>query len=292
MKLTRFEHDGKAKVGALKGDETIVDLTSALADEFGSVSSMRQLLELGEAGTAAISKATAGDHAIPLADVTLLAPINDSDKLLCVGMNYADHCHEQNFPIPEEPIIFNKFASAIVPSGTPIEYTKDMSQLDFEVELAIVIGTKCKYATKDKAMDYIWGYATAHDVSERNWQFNKNGAQWLMGKHRDDFCPLSPLVSKDEVADINKLGLRCILNGESVQDSTTEQMIFKVDDLVVWISQYMTLMPGDIILTGTPPGVGCFRKPEPLWLKVGDVITCEIDGIGAVTNAVVKAEQP
>lgn len=292
MKLTRFEHAGVAKVGSVNDDDTIVDLTSALASEFGKISSMRALLDLGEAGMEAVKKAISqGDQSIPMAHVQMLAPIHDADKVLCIGMNYADHCIEQDFPIPTEPIIFSKFGSSVIASGDPILYTPDMKELDFEVEMAVIIGKPGKNISKEKAMDHVFGYATSHDVSERWWQLNgkKNGGQWLLGKHRDDFCPLSPIIPKDQVSDPHKLGLRCILNGKSMQDSNTDQMIFKTDELIQFISQFMTLSPGDIILTGTPPGVGCFIKPDPIWLKIGDEITCEIDEIGSVTNKVIKA---
>lgn len=159
-------------------------------------------------------------------------------------------------------------------------------ELDFEVELVIVIGKECKGVSQKDAMKYVLGYTVAHDVSARDWQLKRNGGQWLMGKTFDNYSPIGPaIVTTDELGDAHNLGIRCFLNGKTVQDSSTKQMVFKTEFIVEWISKYCTLKPGDIILTGTPPGVGFCRKP-PLLLKDGDVVTCEIDGIGAITNKV------
>lgn len=166
---------------------------------------------------------------------------------------------------------------------------EECKKLDFEVELCIVIGKTCRRATLENALDFVAGYTVAHDVSARDWQLERNGGQWLMGKTFDTFAPIGPaIVTQDEVGDIHKKGIRCRLNGETVQDSTTEQLVFSVPQMVQWVSALVTLKPGDLIFTGTPPGVGCFRKP-PLWLKDGDVVDVEIDGIGCITNPI-KAE--
>lgn len=238
--------------------------------------------------------AAAGLPVHPIVEVKLLAPVTGSDKVICIGMNYVDHCTEQNFPIPTEPIIFNKFASAIVGPTDNIELFPETKELDFEVELAIVIGKEGRRIKAEDAYDHIYGWTVSHDVSARDWQLKKNGGQWLLGKCFDTSCPLGPsIASTDEFkTHPENTGLRCILNGESVQDSSTKNLIFKAGDVISWISTFVTLMPGDLILTGTPPGVGCFRKPEPLWLKDGDVVTCEIDGIGAITNKIVAAKVP
>jgi len=247
---------------------------------------MKQFLEQGEEGLAAARKVLSERQAlIPVADVIIRAPINDCQKVICVGMNYVDHCAEQNVPIPKEPIIFSKFASAISDPGDeiPLENTEE---LDYEVELVIVVGRKGKHIDKKDAMKYVAGYTVAHDVSARDWQLKKNGGQWLLGKTMDGGCPLGPaIVTKDDIKDPHNLGIRCFLNGKPVQDSNTSQLVFKTEELIAWCSRFFTLSPGDIILTGTPPGVGCFRKP-PMFLKDGDMVKVEVDNIGSISNPV------
>jgi 2-keto-4-pentenoate hydratase/2-oxohepta-3-ene-1,7-dioic acid hydratase in catechol pathway len=274
-----------------QGDE-IIDV-AALLNHAGvainGVLSTRSFLEMGSAGmnpVLAALKNKTGPR-VKKANVTLKAPITDSEKVICIGMNYVDHCTEQNVPIPQVPIVFNKFASTIVSDGDDIiKVTGQTEELDFEVELCIVIGKECKEVSKAEAMNYVLGYTVAHDVSARDWQLKRNGGQWLMGKTFDSYSPLGPaIVTTDELKDPHNLGIRCVLNGVTVQDSNTSQLVFKTEYLIEFLSRYVTLKPGDIIFTGTPPGVGCFRKP-PLFLKHGDVITCEIDGIGAITNKV------
>lgn len=229
----------------------------------------------------------AGANVLPLADVRVTAPIRDCEKVICIGMNYVDHCTEQNLPVPQEPVVFSKFANCITDPGADVIKSKDSINLDFEVELVIVIGKQAKRVSEADAMSYVAGYTVAHDVSERHWQLKRNGGQWLIGKTMDTFCPIGPaIVSPDELGDPHKLGIRCRLNGETVQNSNTDQLVFKTEKIIAWITQFVTLTPGDIILTGTPPGVGCFRKP-PLWLKAGDVVECEIDGIGTISNPIV-----
>ena len=181
-------------------------------------------------------------------------------------MNYYDHCTEQDFPIPQEPVIFSKFASSISASGEPLPLNEDLTQeLDFEVELAIVIGRSGRCIPKNRALDYIAGWTVAHDVSARDWQMKKNGGQWLLGKTIDGFAPIGPsIVTRDEdqaFFDAGNLEVRTTLNGSVVQESNTKELIFKPADLVAFISKFMTLKPGDLIFTGTPGGVGVFRKP-------------------------------
>jgi len=217
--------------------------------------------------------------------VTLKAPITDPEKIICIGMNYVDHCTEQNYPIPTEPIIFSKFNSSISGDGDDIIF-EETEKLDFEVELVIVVGQKGRYVKKEEASEYIAGYTVAHDVSARDWQLDRNGKQWVLGKTIDGYCPLGPaIVTKDDLKNPYNLGIRTILNGKKVQDGNTKEIIFKGEDLIAYCSRFFTLAPGDIILTGTPPGVGVFRKP-PLFMKPGDVVTVEIDQIGSITNTV------
>jgi 2-keto-4-pentenoate hydratase/2-oxohepta-3-ene-1,7-dioic acid hydratase in catechol pathway len=252
---------------------------------------MVEFLSMGAEGLATVKAALAspGRHfRIAKAAVTLKAPLYNPEKVICVGMNYVDHCTEQNFPIPEEPIIFSKFSNSIIAPGEPVVHSNLTQELDFEVELVIVVGKAGRHIPMEEAMSHVAGYTVAHDVSARDWQMKKNGGQWLLGKTFDSFCPLGPaIVTVDDIKDPHNLGIRCFLNGETVQDSSTNQLIFKTDYLIHWISSFTTLQPGDVILTGTPPGVGCFRKP-PLFLKHGDVVRCEIDGIGSITNAIVN----
>lgn len=224
---------------------------------------------------------------IPLSEVDLLSPVIKPDKVICIGMNYADHCHEQNIPPPKEPVVFSKFSSAIVGPYDNLRYPEVTEELDWEVELAVVVGKRGKDVKKEDAMKHVFGYTTAHDVSARDWQLKRNGGQWLIGKTMDDFCPLGPaLVTTNEIGDPHNLDLQCVVNGETKQDSNTRQLIFKTEELIAWLTRFFTLLPGDVILTGTPPGVGVFKKP-PEYLKKGDVVECTIEKIGTVRNTVV-----
>jgi len=259
----------------------VVDLTAALGITSG--------LDFVKEGASAIKAATkvieTGTYRTKGA--RLLAPISGMEKVLCVGMNYVDHCTEQNYPIPNEPIIFNKTPSTVSNPGDEIELTPIIKELDWEVELAIVVGRGGRHIPKDKAMDHVYGYTVAHDVSARHWQMKRNGAQWFLGKTFDSFTPIGPCIVTADAFDAHQRPIRCILNGKVMQNSSTKQMIFKTAELISWCSQFMTLKPGDLILTGTPPGVGCFLKP-PMFMKGGDVVTVEIEGIGAITNKVVE----
>ena len=207
-------------------------------------------------------------------------------------MNYVDHCTEQNQPIPVEPVLFNKFATSIIGPGEAIARPPETEQLDFEVELVIVMGAPARRVPLAAALETVAGYTVAHDVSARDLQLKKNGGQWMLGKAIDGFAPLGPaIVTPDEVGDVHALRLRCLVNGEVMQDGNTRELVHNVPAIIAYASKFMTLLPGDVILTGTPPGVGCFRKP-PVWLKAGDVVTCEIENIGAITNTIVDEVLP
>jgi 2-keto-4-pentenoate hydratase/2-oxohepta-3-ene-1,7-dioic acid hydratase in catechol pathway len=252
---------------------------------------MRQFLNLGKSGLQQAAEAIAsGLYRVSKADICIKAPIYDPEKVICIGMNYADHCAEQNQPIPKEPVVFSKFPSAIIAPGEDIVH-EGTAELDFEVEMVIVIGQTCKAVSKEDALQYVVGFATGHDVSARDWQLKRNGGQWLLGKTFDGYAPLGPIVTKDEIKDVHNLRISCQLNGQTVQDSSTSQMVFKTGDIVEWVSRHVTLKPGDLIFTGTPPGVGCFRKP-PLFLKAGDVVTCAIEGLGHITNKIAAPSRP
>jgi 2-keto-4-pentenoate hydratase/2-oxohepta-3-ene-1,7-dioic acid hydratase in catechol pathway len=288
VRLVSFSaNNGPVKIGAEAGDN-IVDLTAALG-----ISSMKVLLAAGDEGIKKASEAAAAAKVtVPKSSVKILAPVPDPENVICIGMNYVDHCTEQNFPIPTEPLLFSKSPSTIVADGDNIYQHPWVKELDFEVELAIIVGVGGRHIPKEQALKHVAGWSVAHDVSARDWQFKRNGGQWYCGKSFDGYTPLGPaLVTKDEAGDIHNKRIRCLLNGKAVQDSSTNQMIFKTEDVISWVSTFTTLKAGDVIITGTPPGVGCFRKPQPLWLKAGDVVTVEVEGLGAITNKVV-AEVP
>lgn len=289
LRLVQFESGGQQRVGVeLANGESVVDVTAV---DSKIPLDMRGFLEqwetsLGQAVRAVEKSQSSGQHILTPGDFTLKAPIYDPQKLICIGMNYVDHCTEQNIPVPKEPVIFSKFASAITEPNGAVVLTDETQCLDFEVEMAFVICKKGKYIKESEAMSHVAGFTVAHDVSARDWQLHKNGGQWLIGKTFDTFCPMGPaIVTTASLSDPHKLGIRCRLNGEVVQNSNTEQLVHKTASLVTFMSRFMTLQPGDVVLTGTPPGVGCFRKP-PLWLKKGDVVECEIDEIGKITNVI------
>uniref|UniRef100_A0A2K5NW51 Fumarylacetoacetate hydrolase domain containing 2B n=1 Tax=Cercocebus atys TaxID=9531 RepID=A0A2K5NW51_CERAT len=238
---------------------------------------MTQFLEQGEATLSVARRALAAQlPVLPRSEVTFLAPVTRPDKVVCVGMNYADHCKEQNVPVPKEPIIFSKFASSIVGPYDEVVLPPESQ-----------VGASPTPSLATDAMAHVAGFTVAHDVSARDWLTTRNGKQWLLGKTFDTFCPLGPaLVTKDSVADPHNLKICCRVNGEVVQSSNTNQMVFKTEDLIAWVSQFVTFYPGDVILTGTPPGVGVFRKP-PVFLKKGDEVQCEIEELGVIINKVV-----
>jgi 2-keto-4-pentenoate hydratase/2-oxohepta-3-ene-1,7-dioic acid hydratase in catechol pathway len=222
------------------------------------------------------------------ASVKLLPPIPDPHKVLCIGLNYRDHAAETGAAIPRDPVVFSKFATALVGPDEPIALPPVSQKVDYEAELVLVVGREGKNIPKSQAREYLAGYTVGHDVSARDWQLEKDGKQWLLGKTFDTFAPTGPhLVTSDEVSDPHALAIRLRLNGETMQDSSTKQMIFTADDLLAYISQVVTLQPGDLIFTGTPPGVGIARKP-PVWLKAGDVVEVEIEKLGVLRNPVVQ----
>ncbi len=217
----------------------------------------------------------------------ILAPIVPT-SILCIGLNYGRHAAESGAKIPEIPILFVKGVNALQNPGDPILIPTHLpsDEVDYECELAVIIGKAAKNVSREKALDYVLGYTAANDVSARDWQLKKGGGQWCRGKFFDTFAPLGPvLVTADEIPNPNSLGIRTILNGETVQDWNTNDMIFDVPALIEFLSGSTTLLPGTVILTGTPHGVGMAAKP-PRWLKPGDVVTIEIDQIGALTNPV------
>jgi 2-keto-4-pentenoate hydratase/2-oxohepta-3-ene-1,7-dioic acid hydratase in catechol pathway len=287
MKLVTFQDSKGVRIGCQDSKGVIFDITktnSSIPKE------MKSFFQGGE-NTYRLAQDALKSKKNPInSSYSLLSPIYGCEKVLCVGMNYTDHCKEQGFPIPTEPIIFNKLSSSIIGTGEDIILNSETKELDYEVELAVVIGKNGKNIKREDAMSYVGGYTIVNDISARDWQMKKNGGQWFIGKTFDTFCPTGPcIVTSDELPKdlVHNLGVRCILNGEIMQDSNTKELIFDIDYLISWISRFVKLRCGDLILTGTPPGVGCFRKP-PIWLKSGDVVTCEIDKIGRITNQIVE----
>lgn len=214
----------------------------------------------------------------------LLAPIPSPGKIICIGLNYRDHAAESGQPIPTEPVCFSKFSSATIGPEAEIRLPKVAHKVDYEAELVVIIGKRGKHIPKEQAFEYIAGYTNGNDVSARDWQIGRPGGQWMMGKTPDTFAPMGPyLVTSDEIADPHQLQVQFRLNGQTLQNSNTKELIFKLDELVAHLSQLITLEPGDVIFTGTPPGVGAARQP-PIFLKGGDVAEVEIAGLGVLKN--------
>ncbi len=226
-----------------------------------------------------------GSEAVALEEARLHTPIARPGKIIAIGLNYEDHAAETGAEIPEKPIVFAKYPNTVIGPGEAIRIPPITEQVDYEAELAAVIGRRAKGVSPAEALDYVFGYTNANDVSSRDLQFSEGG-QWTRSKSIDTFCPLGPYVAtRDEVPDPQSLYIRAILNGEVVQDGTTSKMVFSVAALISFLSQGMTLEPGDIIITGTPPGVGMARDPQ-LWMKPGDEVSIEIEGLGTLTNPV------
>jgi 2-keto-4-pentenoate hydratase/2-oxohepta-3-ene-1,7-dioic acid hydratase in catechol pathway len=212
--------------------------------------------------------------------------IDIPQKIVCVGLNYRDHAEEQGTTLPERPLLFAKWPNTLIGDGEPIRIPPVTEKVDYEAELGVVIGRTASRVSTDDALDYVRGYVVANDVSARDLQFSDG--QWVRGKSLDTFLPVGDLVPAADVPDPQALTIRAVLNGERLQDSNTSNMIFGVAEIVSFVSQAITLEPGDLIITGTPAGVGAFRDP-PVWLRPGDEITIEIDGLGSITNPVTAA---
>jgi 2-keto-4-pentenoate hydratase/2-oxohepta-3-ene-1,7-dioic acid hydratase in catechol pathway len=272
---------------ALRRGDVYVDLHATDANVPPNV---RMILEGGAKTIEDARQAAARPDAVthPADQVKFFAPVVDPRKIVCVGLNYRDHAAETGAPIPKEPILFSKYPTALIGHGDAIVLPAVSREVDFEAELVIVIGKKGRPRTAAAALDYVAGYSVGHDVSARDWQLKKDGKQWMVGKTFDTFAPVGPeLVTADEVPDPHNLPIRLRLNGETMQDSNTKQLIFGVGEVLAYLSQVFTLEPGDVIFTGTPPGVGVARKP-PLFLKGGDVVEVEIEGLGLLRNPVVQ----
>lgn len=271
MKLLRWGPAGHEKPGLLDADGNIRDLSGIVTDINAHT--------LSPAGLASLSAHAIGALPLVPSDARLGTPIAHVSKIVCVGLNYADHAAESGMPIPEEPVLFLKATSSLTGPNDDVVMPRNATKTDWEVELGIVIGSRASYVEESDAMKYVAGYCVVNDVSERAFQLERGG-QWDKGKGCDTFSPVGPwLVTRDEVADPQNLGLWLTVNGRRYQDGSTKTMIFGVAHLVSYISQFMTLLPGDIISTGTPPGVGLGQKP-PVYLRHGDVMHLGIAGLG------------
>jgi 2-keto-4-pentenoate hydratase/2-oxohepta-3-ene-1,7-dioic acid hydratase in catechol pathway len=262
-----------------------VDLNRA---DPGLPSSVRKVLALGPEGLsrAAVALGRGGVSYDP-ATARVLPPVPDPRKIVCIGLNYLDHAAESGVPAPPEPVLFSKYPTALIGHEDAIVLPRVSHQVDYEAELVFVIGRGGRHIPKERAREHVGGYTVGHDVSARDWQLQKPSKQWMAGKTFDTFAPTGPaLVTPDEVTDPQGLGIRLRLNGQTMQDSNTRQLIFGIDELIAYLSQIMTLEPGDLVFTGTPPGVGMARKP-PVWLKPGDVVEVEIDHLGTLRNPIV-----
>ena len=277
MKLLRHGEPGAEKPGILDGD-TIRDLSGEVADIAGDVLSDEGLERIRGLDLSSLPEVPSG---------TRLGPcVGGIGKFMCIGLNYSDHAAETGAKVPDHPILFMKANSAVVGSNDDVILPRGSEHSDWEVELGVVIGTKCKYVSEEDALAHVAGYCVVNDVSERRFQTQLSG-QWTKGKSPDTFGPTGPwLVTRDEVEDVQSLAMRLDVNGERRQTGNTNTMIFTVAQCISHLSQMFTLHPGDVISTGTPPGVGMGMKPEPVYLKVGDVMELEIEGLGVQRQTV------
>ena len=288
MKLVSYQSDEGPRAAVLRRLPDRQDELIDLNEYDPRLSpSLKEILQGGVDNRTLVAEAA--EKSTPLAGPApqLLPPITDPQKIICVGLNYASHAAETGGKVGEEPVIFNKFPTCLRGHGQPIELPLVSSEVDYEAELVVVIGREAKNVSRDVAWDYIAGYCCGHDVSARDWQKGKPGRQWLLGKSFDSFAPLGPwLVTRDEVPEPGNLKIQMRLNGEVMQDGSTSDLIFPIDYLVAYLSQVCTLLPGDLIYTGTPPGVGMARKP-PVFLKPDDNVEVEVEGLGVLSNKVV-----
>jgi acylpyruvate hydrolase len=306
LKLISYTLNTDTRIGAII-DETIIDLHLALAeyqkqvtdlslspadfpaDILGFLQSDQQTLNIGKQVIDWVKDSGFEEFSPPflhtLSAVKLNPPLPSPGKIVCVGLNYADHCREQNWEIPTSPVLFAKFPTSISGHEDPISWPAESSQqVDYEAELAVVINRKASGIPAEQAYDYVGGYMNANDVSARDVQFADK--QWVRGKSFDTFCPTGPfLVTSDEISDPHQLSIKCWVNGDLRQKSNTDQLVFKIPELIAFITKTCTLLPGDILCTGTPGGVGVFRDP-PVFLQSGDVVEVEVEKLGRLRNTV------
>ncbi len=275
MKIVTFRYRGALHLGVQEGGHA-----HALAGPLANA--CEHLAALAEAHAGHLSPA---GRPLPLEELAWMAPVPRPGKVICIGLNYRDHAAESGMPVPTSPIYFAKFGSCVVGAGAPVAIPPGSAQTDYEAEMAIVIGATARRVSEADARAHVLGYACFNDVSARDFQFADG--QWIRGKACDTFAPLGPwIATRDEVPDPQALGIRMRVNGGTRQDSSTAQLVFGVDALVSFVSRHVTLEPGDVIATGTPPGVGFARRP-PVFLRPGDVMEVEVDGLGVLRNPVV-----
>ncbi len=307
MKFCQFEAGGEERIGVVAGTR-VVDLATAVrkrlvGGQSGADAAFEIMYEMGLGGLVLASEssfpavmhnarkavelalASPDGDVMDLASVKLLHPLSDPGKIICVGQNYMDHIREQKAEVPTTPILFSKATTAIIGPGEPVRWPVGLTEkADPEVEVGVIIGKLMKGVPKEKALDHVFGYTILNDVSARDVQFGDK--QWVRGKSLDTFCPMGPvIVTKDEIPDPQNLRLTCAVSGRTWQDSNTKEMIFPIAELLAFICRGITLMPGDIIATGTPNGVGAFQNP-PVFLKAGDTMRLEVEKIGVLENPV------
>ncbi len=283
MKLLTFIAGNKVRPGVLDGDR-VIDLAAAglPVDDTGDLT---LIVRGGDAMLAQVRAAmVSAQQVFALKDVRLCAPLLNPSKIVAVGLNYIDHCKEANLPVPSEPVLFTKWPNSITGPYDELTWPESVTQeVDYEVELGVVIGKRGINISEKDALDYVCGYTVVNDVSARDLQF-ANAKQWDRGKSLDTFCPWGPwIITRDEIKDPHNLTVRTVLNGKEMQISNTRNLIFNINQIIAYASQGTTLMPGDLIPTGTPFGVGFSRKP-PVFLKHGDVCECEVEGVGRIIN--------
>ena len=281
MKLIRFGTAGKEKPGVIINEKRY-DVSSIVSDYNESF--------FENNGLETLKAALDTNPVLPEVDqnIRLGSPVARPSKIICIGLNYVDHCRETNAPIPTEPIIFFKSTTSLCGPDDDLIIPKNSTKTDWEIELAFVVGKKASYVEEEDALDYVAGYALLNDYSERAFQIEMGG-QWAKGKGCDTFAPLGPfLATQDEIEDVNNIPMWLTVNGKKFQNSNTSNLVFKIPFLVHYLSQFMTLLPGDIISTGTPPGVGLGIKPDPIYIKPGDIIELGMDGLGS-SKQVAKA---
>lgn len=282
MKLLRWGAAGAERPGLLDRDGRIRDLSGVVPDIAGLV--------LSEPGLAALRALDASRLPAVAGTPRLGCPVGGVGKVVAIGLNYADHAAEANMPLPKEPVVFMKAVTCLAGPDDPVPFPPGATKLDWEVELGVVIGSRARYVAEADALAHVAGYCVFNDVSERAWQLERGG-QWMKGKSHDGFGPCGPwLVTRDEVPDPQALALGLSVNGRSFQRSNTAHMIFGVANVVAYVSRMMTLMPGDIIATGTPAGVGLGQKPQQVFLKPGDVMELEIERLGRQRQVVTAQE--
>ena len=286
MKLVTFSMSGQSRLGVLRPDGTIADVSRA---DSGIPADILEFLAGGEAMRQRAGSVADGISAAYVLDPQIAhigPPIPHPDKILCIGVNYKDHIEETHSETPEHPVVFSKYSNTIIGPGDAIHLPAISTMVDYEAEFAVVMGRTARNVSKEDALDYVGGYTILNDVSARD--FQKRTSQWTIGKSFDTFAPIGPvLVTSDEIPDPHTLDIKLRLNGEEMQSSNTRQLLFNVNDLIADITAAITLQPGDIISTGTPGGVGMARDPQVL-LKPGDEIEVEVEGIGILRNPVIQ----